>query len=150
MIHHDPHLLRRLQDILNKEPDAVRFFYAWNDYCHFVDDLVDGDVEKTSENILKLCVKAAALYSSNFYTRYSVQLYPVVLTITNSYADSVKWEDSQEAWKQQHADVLRACGNDMLMVVVGIVDGYDAMREVSEMIRQLSYNQHHTVEGEAV
>lgn len=150
MIQNDAKLLARLQEILHPQPDAVKFFLAWNEYCHYIDDLVDGDIERTPESILKMGAMAAAIYSSNFYHRYYTQLYPVVLMITNEYGDSVKWERSNEEWKHRQADTLRHCGNNMLMVIVGIVGGYDAMREVSEMIRTTSYTQHHTVEGVSV
>lgn len=147
MIQDNKQLWGRLQELLHGQPDAIRFFYAWFDYCHYIDDLVDGDIDKTPENVLRLCVKAAALYSSNFYQRYATSLYPVVLTITNTYADTVKWEDSQTAWKQQHADVMRHCGNDMIIMVVGLVAGWDAVREISEMLHEQSYLDHHTTEG---
>lgn len=136
---------------LNKEPDAVRFFLAWNSYCHAVDDVVDDFSLKglpvPAEVLLRLLVQAAALYSSNFYQRYATQLYPLVLTITNAYADSVKWEKSDHSAKLQMADSLRTYGNEMLLTVIGLVEGWETLREISPLLREHSWNCHHDETG---
>lgn len=144
----------RLNAILNREPDAVRFFKAFNAYCHEIDDAIDEywfkDKPLPPEVLIKLQVTSAALFTSNFYHRYGKDLYPVILVIANTYADSVKWEHDKEAWKRHYANVMRHAGNDMLLVIVGVIGGWDAMREVSVMLRELSHDQHTSIAGEPV
>lgn len=145
----DEFLLSKLQQYLNHDPEAVKFIQSFCQYCHDIDDIIDGDKTNT-EHILKTFCNAAAIYSSNFYHRYSLQLYPIVLNITNTYADSVKWEKSDVDWKRAVSDTLRSCGNDMIYIVVGICSGYDAMRDVSALLREVSYNHHHDEIGKPI
>ncbi len=136
-----------LNSMLERDPAAMRFLIAFNDYCHFIDDLVDGEKEKSPENICRMGAMACMLYSSTFYQQYCMQLYPIVLVVTNEYADSVAFSDGDAAWKHAHADVMRHCGNNMIMTVVALVAGYDALRKISPLIRENSYNKHHAEDG---
>lgn len=147
MIELDQRLFDRLNQILTRDSEAVRFIVAFNEYCHAVDDIIDGDAKVDKEFIIKTFIQATALYSSNFYHKYAVQLYPIVLNLTNSYADSVKWEGAEEKWKRDISDVLRMSANDMITIVVGLVGGYDAMREVSCLMREVGYNRNHDTQG---
>lgn len=144
----DDKLYARLQ-VLNVNPEAVRFIKAYIEYCHDIDDIIDNAITDP-EFILKTFLKAAAIFSSNFYVKHSEQLYPLIIVITNSYADSVQFERSKEGWKLQASDVLRHCAIDMVLLVVGIVAGYDAVREISPLLREHNYNQHHDAEGKPI
>lgn len=145
----DQKLLEKLQIYLGNCPDAIRFVKAFQDYCHNIDDIIDEKITDP-EKILKVFLQAASIYSSNFYIKYSTQLYPLILVITNTYADSVKMERSGVAWKKKVSDVLRSTGNDILIFVVGIVAGWESMRDVSELIREYSYAEHHNELGEPI
>lgn len=135
--------------MLSHDLEAVRFLQSFTEYCHAIDDIIDGDKSKP-EDILKTFAGAALLYSSNFYHRYYTQLYPLILTITNNYADSVKWEKSKEQWRLGVSDVLRSAAHDMICCVVGICCSYDAMREISIEIREATYEKNHDELGNPI
>lgn len=145
----DQKLLEKLQVYLGNCPDAIRFVKAFQDYCHNIDDIIDEKITDP-EKILKVFLQACSIYSSAFYQRYAIQLHSVIMVITNSYADSVKMDHSGIAWKKKVSDVLRTAGNDMLILVVGIVAGWESMRDVSELIREYSYAEHHNELGEPI
>lgn len=140
-------LALKLQKYLSHDPEALRFVHAFNDYCHSIDDIIDEKITDP-EKVLKVFVEAATVYSSNFYQRHSRELYSLVLTITNTYVDSIKWEKDIDLWKRNASDVLRSCGNDMMLLVIGLVAGWDAMRDVSELVRNYSYVSHHNLQGD--
>lgn len=99
--------------------NAVVFITAFHAYCHAIDDLIDGDVPFTPEAFMDVLMQANSLYSTPFYIENWFRLQPVVAMITSTYADSVAWEKADEEWKRQTADVLRLCGNDMILKWLG-------------------------------
>lgn len=141
----------RLIELFQHKPEALRFVKEFFEYCHEIDDYVDGDCEQTHENFLAILAKACKLYSCPYYAANHSVLYPIVISITNSYADSVNYEDSKfDKWKHQYADVLRSAGNDMLLAVIQHEFGYKEMREISPWVRAESYYQHHDIQGNPV
>lgn len=124
-------------------PDALAFLIAFHGYCHQIDDLIDGETAYNPENLLKVLMTANALYSTPFYLQHAWRLQAVVASITNTYADSVAWENSDEKWKSGVADVIRQCGNDMVLVVAFIVGGYNNMRAISLKLREFAYKDQH-------
>lgn len=123
--------------------DATSFLLAFHAYCHQIDDLIDGETTYNPENLLKVLMTANALYSTPFYLQHAWRLQAVIASITNTYADSVAWENSSVKWKSNVADVIRQCGNDMVLVVAFIVGGYVNMRAISLQLREFAYNDQH-------
>lgn len=117
-------------------------------YCHQIDDLIDnredGKPTTTPEQILKIPVNALLLYNHPFYMVHREMLMPVVLLVTNAYADSVAWEKSPSASERAIADVIRCCGNEMFFMVALICGGYEHMRRLSPRIREHSWHLQHT------
>ena len=124
--------------------NAVVFITAFHAYCHAIDDLVDGDVPFTPEAFLDVMMQANSLYSTPFYIENWFRLQPVIAQITSTYADSVAWEKSDEEWKRQTSDVLRLCGNDMIIQVAWIIGGYKHMRAISLKMREFAYHSQHS------
>ncbi len=126
---------------------AIEFCDHWFHYCHSIDDLIDtqinGAITMTPEAILKIFVQANLLYNSVFYRTFHSALQPVVLLVTNAYADSVEWEKSDVNRRSTMADVLRCCGNDMFFAVAMICGGWDHARSVSAKIRDASWIYQH-------
>jgi len=122
--------------VCNGNAEAHQFNSLWYTYCHNIDDLIDGDNGPISaEAKLEIFAVAAALYNCNFYRQHQAALYPIVLMVTNAYADSVKWEDSDQDHQRKMADVLRMAGNEMYNAVALITGGWQHMRSVSSEIR---------------
>jgi hypothetical protein len=130
----------------NGNADAQEFLVLWNLYCHEIDDLVDAPERPQPEVLLSVFAKAAALYSHAFYVTHHRTLLPVVLLVTNSYADSVAMEPL-EGWPSRVADVIRCAGNEMLCAVALLTGGYNHMRLLSPRLRAASHYEHHDEAG---
>ncbi len=134
--------------------DAQIFCGFWYHYCHAIDDLLDtredGRPTMSAESILAIFAKAAMLYNSNFYVTNRSLLFPVVLIVTNQYADSVAWEKSPIERRRIMADVLRCCGDEMFFIVAMIVGGWDHARNLSLRIRDRDYELQHDAEGNPI
>jgi hypothetical protein len=130
----------------NGNAQAREFLVLWNLYCHEIDDLVDGPTRPTPERLIAAFAKAAVLYSHEFWILHHRTLLPVVLLVTNSYADSVEME-SMEGWPARVADVIRCAGNEMICAVALLTGGYEHMRTLSPRLRAASHYEHHDQEG---
>lgn len=123
--------------------EAMAFCEMWFIFCHACDDLIDnmedGRPTTPPENILSTFALAAVLYNSPFYVQHRNMLFPMVLSVTNAYADSVAWERSPIQRRRNIADVLRCCGNEMLFIVAMIIGGWKHARKVSPIIRERSW-----------
>ena len=67
----------------------------------------------------------------------------------NSSAETIRaaydrWKKADEEWKRQTADVLRLCGNDMILQVAWIIGGYKHMRAISLKLREFAYHSQHS------
>lgn len=122
---------------------AMQFCDLWTSYCHGIDDLLDTRTEgrptMSAEHILRLHVNALLLYNHLFYIANRDTLMPVMISVTNTYADSVDFEKSQEPHLKAIADVIRCCGNEVLFLVALICGGYQHMRKLSPKIRERSW-----------
>ncbi len=130
--------------------DALSFLLQWHIFCHSVDDLIDRQKAGepiTPEKLLATFTLANCLYSTAFYRTYAPQLQPVVILVTNAYADSVSWESDPEEKKRHMADIRRHCGNEMVCIVAYICGGYEHMRSCSPKLWEDSYDDHHTEDG---
>lgn len=125
--------------------DAMAFMLSFHAYCHLIDDVVDGDVERSDENLFKILMHANALYSTPFYLSNAWRLQPVIASITSTYADSVAWEKSDVKWKRDVADIIRMCGNDMITTIAWIVGGWPHMRSISLRLREAAYHSQHKI-----
>lgn len=146
-----------LNGYLKNRQDAVSFLFAYRDYCHHIDDIIDVSDRRNDPNfILGGFNMALDILSSSFYQANISRLYSVVKTIQNEYAVSVKWENETDSWKKNISDVIRNCANLMVVTVVDIVVtqetgnpqlGFEAGLEISWRAKAQSYSDHHTTEG---
>jgi len=127
------------------QPDAMDFLTLWSDYVHGIDDLIDEVTEP--EFRIGLFAQALNLYNHPFYLKHRERLYPVILSCTNLYADSVAWEKSDDEWRRQFSDWARHGGAEMVLAVAGIVGGYRHMRSISLELRTVNYQEHHDEKG---
>ena len=128
---------------------AKEFCHLWFQYCHGIDDLIDlGVPTVTHEQILELFIMANVIYSSEFYTAHRTILQPVVMLVTNAYADVVKWEKSDINRRRRMADVLRCCGNEMFFAVAMICGGWKHLRSLSARLRERSWELQHDANDE--
>lgn len=123
---------------------AMEFCHLWFNYCHKIDDLIDiGPPVVSNEQILELFIMANVLYSHEFYVAHKSVLQPVVMLVTNAYADTVPWEKSTVNRQRMMADVLRCCGNEMFFAVAIICGGWQHLRSLSARLRERSWQLQH-------
>jgi hypothetical protein len=134
-----PSLHEFCREVCLGNSDAMDFCNSWFIYCHAIDDLIDDNERPKPERLLEVFIQANVLFSCAFYVAFHVSLQPIVLLITNAYADSVAWEASPEPHRRAIADVIRCCGNDMFFAVAMICGGWKHARSLSPRIRERSW-----------
>lgn len=139
-----------LREYLLSCPDAILWMQGYGVYVHAIDDIIDNDIPKDKKRqqfILDTFEFAETIYSNPFYIAHINTLRPLVKMTSQTYMDSVQWEDSEEVWKRQVADGLRQMGNEIFLAVIEIVCGLQKKREASLKLREISYKAHHTPTG---
>lgn len=130
---------------------AMNFCDMWYQYCHGIDDLVDtledGRPTMSKEQIISLFLKAAVFYNSPFFVEHRDLLFPIALQTTNTYADSVAWENSPKEHLRIMGDVFRTCGNEMYFMVALICGGEAHMRKMSQTIKERDWLGQHDAAG---
>lgn len=133
----------------NKE--AMIFCDYWYNYVHGIDDLIDtmedGRPRMSKDQMIGLFFKAALLYNCSFFVANRDILFPIVLQITNTYADSVAWECSPKEHLRKMADVFRTCGDEMYVMVALLCGGEDHMRQMSRAIKERDWLGQHDEHG---
>lgn len=134
--------------------DAMNFCDMWYQYCHGIDDLIDtledGRPTMSKEQIISLFLKAAVFYNSRFFVEHRDLLFPIALQTTNTYADSVAWENSSKAHLRIMGDVFRTCGNEMYFMVALICGGEAHMRTMSQQIKERDWIGQHDNAGNPI
>jgi len=125
--------------ITKGDKEAMAFNDLWYRYVHGIDDLIDtaldGRTRMSQDQIIEVFINAALLYNTPFFIRHRNLLFPIVLSITNTFANSVLWERSPLNRRRIMADVWRTCGDEMYDMVAMIVGGWNHVRTVSPLIR---------------
>lgn len=134
----------------NGNGDAFLFLTLFHEYCHEIDDLIDGKTPITPESLLTVLSHANLVYSCAFYRQHCDKLMMVVQLVTNTYADSVAWEKSDVDWKAKWGDVLRFAGLEMVYAVAAITGGYEHMRKLSQVLKENAWKTHHNPDGAPV
>jgi hypothetical protein len=125
---------------------AAQFLCLWAQYCHAIDDVVDGDV-KDAEGIIRAFALAPIVLGHPFYLENISALRVVALLVANMYADSEDMKDGKP-WMKNFANVYRHAGNEMILAVALICGGYEHVRAVSFEQRATCYDTQHKDERE--
>lgn len=123
-----------LFNILEGHKDARDFVAMYCEYAHAIDDCVDE--EQSVEQTAKTIKLAAQVFNSAYWSKWKQALYVLERMIYCNYFDSVKWEKSEEEWKNRDAKVLNQSGYLMIFAVILIELGEDKLKEVSLRIRE--------------
>jgi hypothetical protein len=133
---------------------AMQFCDLWYRYCHGIDDLIDtmkdGRPTMSKDQMVSLFFTAALLYNTEFFVQNRNLLCPIVLQVTNTYRDSIAWEQSPRYHLRQMGDVFRTCGNEMYVMVALVCGGEAHMREMSMAIKERDWLGQHDEAGRPV
>lgn len=102
--------------------EAYQFLCLWHEWCHQIDDLVDG----MPGCVIDVCADAAVLFTNPFFVEQASRLLPVVAVVAEKYRTSLL--DAPEL------DFLRFAGNDMVLSVAAICGGRALVRQVSDRL----------------
>lgn len=119
-------------------PEAREFIFAFSNYCHSIDDIIDG-VKKDKISIIQVFETAATIYSHPFYIKNVLALYPAVRIITNMYMDSVSLENDTEVWRKNLSKVLSHALNEFIVLCADVCGGFTLRRAISLPLREQSY-----------
>lgn len=119
---------------------AISWIVLGHAYVHEIDDLIDED--HTGERVCRVCALALQLYTHPFFMAHQATLASAMMVITNSYADSVRWEKETD-WKAGFSDWARHGWIDVVLLVAFLCGGYQHMRNQSLELRSQSYHDHH-------
>lgn len=137
--------------LCNGNQEAMTFCDIWYRYCHAIDDLVDTVVDgrptMSKDQMISIFFTAALLYNCSFYVKNRDLLSPIVLLVTNTYRDSVAWENSSKSHLRAMGDVFRTCGNEMYVMVALLCGGEDHMRKMSMAIKERDWLGQHDDTG---
>lgn len=132
-------------EVTNGNIPAADWLVKWAAYCHAIDDIIDE--ARGPQALLEVLANAVELYSHPFFLTNWSHLRPLVISITNSYADSVAWEKSDSAGERAMADVLRFSGLEMYLLVAALCGGYGHMRKISPLLRRQTWDSNHDASG---
>ena len=129
-----------------KDVHAVQFLLTIGSVAEVWDDLVDKDNEVTESEINKTFLALLTELPLNpFFDQYKFRLVPLMVTGINTWQDSnilSKGSDNDKAM----AYVLRDWYVELVMFVVYLLHGYEAMRNVSIDIRRF-FSQHESLQA---
>lgn len=127
-------MIDKLFPLFIDRPEAWQFILLYKKYIHTIDDLVDEkfDINK----LLYSYYLASLIYSSDYFYRNRATLLAIDHTISSCYADSVAFERAEGEQKKQWADTIRHCGIEMILKIVQIELGWEAMRSISPIVRE--------------
>lgn len=133
---------------------AMTLCDLWYQYCHGIDDLVDtmvdGRPSMSKEEMISLFFSAALFYNDPFYRAHSTVLFPIILQVTNTFADSVAWENSSKKHLRAMGDVFRTCGNEFYVMIALICGGEKHMRKMSMAIKERDWLGQHDKDGHPI
>jgi hypothetical protein len=123
-------------------PEAWRVCEAWNRVAHRADDYVD-QAKTDAEEFTAIMAQLLDLTMLPFYRAHADCLHGVVLSVINTWTDSVKLERGDEEWQRRWADAARSCGNEVIITIARLCGGWAHARQISLELRADSWiNQH--------
>lgn len=133
--------------------EAYQWIQLGRRYVHEIDDLLDNDVPKAdrfsaTERVSRIGILAIELYTHPFFVKHSQALGAAMVSITNSYTDSVHWEKSGTKWKANFSDWARHGWIDVCLLVAYICGGHQNMRNESAELRAIAFADHHDEHGQ--
>lgn len=134
--------------------EAMECCDLWYKYVHLIDDILDtrqdGRPIMSDNQLLEVFAIAAAFYNCTFFVKHRHLLFPIVLLVTNQYADSVEWERSPLTHRRMMADCLRCCGDEFYFMIAMIKGGWSHVRNIGPRIRERDFVAQHDSDGRPI
>jgi len=128
-----------------QDTHAVNFIKIIGDAAELWDDLIDQDKPILKNDVNNVFVALTTVLPLNpFFDAYKTQLIPIMITGINTWHDATALEKGSDNDKAI-AYVLRDWYVELVMYVVYLARGYDAMRDVSAGARKF-FGQHESLQ----
>ena len=122
----------------NRNPDAERYLHdmAWSN--RIIDDLYDGDVPVSKEDIEKVFwIIAIEIPNNPFYVNYRQALMTQYIIIYNAWMDANRWENDENKKKKICSHFIKEYIGELIPLVAYLTGGTVHMRNISLMAREL-------------
>ena len=112
---------------------AADFCWAYIKFCHFIDDVADGEAEKWSRTeLVDVNLDAILAFAANpFFRAHKDRLLPLIVNATNAWVDS---ENGRHDTRM--CDVLKTNYQEVIWQVAFICGGYENLRRVTSAHRE--------------
>ena len=128
-----------------QDANALQFIKIIGDTAELWDDLIDQDKPISKNDVNRVFMNLTTVLPLNpFFDAYKLQLTPIMIAGINAWHDATALERGSDNDKAI-AYVLRDWYVELLMYVVYLTRGYDAMRSISVEARKF-FGQHETLE----
>jgi hypothetical protein len=127
-----------------KDSDALAFLGIMGEIAEIWDDLIDRDKPVSNHEINRaFWLAIVGLQANPFYAKHQAMLLPLMAAGMNAFMDSAEMEhgDTQD---RATAYVLRDAYLEVVSMVIGIAQGFEAMREHSAKVRRYLMVSHET------
>lgn len=135
-----PHAQRSFETMANGNADALKFLWAFWNWGHAFDDMLDGDV-KSKELTMKAWADFVLQLSFNeFFIANRQSLIGFILHATTRWMDGDEWEKSESEKRRIQSEVIRCGDIDLYIHVALLCGGWDHMRKCSREFRSYDDN----------
>jgi len=123
---------------------AYGLFHGFDD---LIDTCEDGRPTMSKQQIADLFLNETLFYNCKFYNKHRELLYPILVNINRTFADSVAWENAPEPHLRAIADINRMAGNDFYAMVALIKGGIRHRDFVARRLKEKDYLLQHSPDG---
>ena len=132
-------------------PDAMECCDLAYGLFHGFDDLIDtcedGRPTMSKQQMADLFLHEALFYNCRFYLAHRELLFPTMIHVNRTFADSVAWEKAPEPHLRAIADVDRMAGDSFFAMVALICGGPQHRDFVARRLKEKDYVLQHSPDG---
>lgn len=130
------------RDITCGNADAFNFCYAFFQWVHCLDDLVDRDKDVPPTSVSMLLYSFIHTIASNpFFQSNKSSLLPTFLLSLQAWADSEDWKRSPDVLHRIASQVLKSQYQDVFLHVAALCGGQPHMQEMARKYRDYNFDE---------
>lgn len=120
------------------EKDAKDFCSVVVRWLHSIDDSLDKDKQWSPQDLVRVNMEAISTFAENeFFQTNRLILLPLLIQGFRAWADSARWEKSEDIQEQRAAQVFKSLYTETIFHVAFLVNGWDHLAAVTEKLRKV-------------
>lgn len=130
-------------EITRGDGPAADFLEAYQQRCHYVDDLCDEPGRGLDAAPLLAQHESAwllALTANPWFAAHKAALVPLMLLAASAWADSNDLRKSADAPVRRAADVVKGLWHEVIFLTAWLCGGWDHLRSISAKFREYDYD----------